>query len=73
MKTDYERTKEFMDSLGILYSNYTVYDTQNVVFGNTDLSDDVFPDCDKVGGYDGFYTRFEFDENGKFLTVGAWE
>lgn len=27
----------------------------------------------KVGGYDGFYSAWEFDEHGKFVTTGAWE
>ena len=26
-----------------------------------------------VTGYPGFYTLFEFDKDGKFETVGAWE
>ena len=25
------------------------------------------------GGYQGFYTAFEFDSNGAFLKMGAWE
>lgn len=28
---------------------------------------------DKVGGYVCFYVDFEFDKNGKFVTMGAWE
>ncbi len=27
----------------------------------------------KIDGYNGFYTTFEFDENGKFKEMGAWE
>lgn len=27
----------------------------------------------KIGGYNGFYTLFEFDKNGKFIEMGAWE
>lgn len=30
-------------------------------------------ECNNVGGYSGFYTLFEFDENGKFKTMGTWE
>ena len=26
-----------------------------------------------VGGYQDFYTNFEFDKDGKFLSMGAWE
>jgi len=27
----------------------------------------------KIGGYSSFYTLFEFDEDGKFIQMGAWE
>jgi hypothetical protein len=27
----------------------------------------------KVGGYGGFYTCFHFDQDGKFIRMGAWE
>lgn len=76
MKTDLDRTKEFLDSLGVLYSEDTwshVNDTITITFGQHQYSDDPFPKCDKVDGYSGFFTRFEFDKDGKFLTVGAWE
>jgi len=67
--TDFERTKQFLDSLGISYST----DSGNITFGNNQYNDGEFPLCNKVDGYSGFYTRFEFDESGNFLTVGAWE
>lgn len=25
------------------------------------------------GGYEGFFTEFEFDANGAFIKMGAWE
>jgi hypothetical protein len=28
---------------------------------------------DKVKGYTGFYTAIEFDPEGKFISMGAWE
>ena len=28
---------------------------------------------EKITGYYGFYTLFEFDDDGKFLQMGAWE
>lgn len=30
-------------------------------------------DSPKISGYGGFYTRFEFDLEGKFIKIGAWE
>lgn len=38
---------------------------------------DTYVECEsgstKVGGYMCFYTLFEFDEQGAFITMGAWE
>ena len=28
---------------------------------------------DKIDGYPGFYTKFEFDNDGNFELMGAWE
>lgn len=28
---------------------------------------------EKIKGYSSFFTHFEFDENGKFVQMGAWE
>ena len=28
---------------------------------------------DKFGGYNGFFSELELDQNGKFLTQGFWE
>ena len=30
-------------------------------------------DYAKITGYPGFYTKFIFDEDGKFIKMGAWE
>lgn len=30
-------------------------------------------DNEKVTGYPGFYTLFEFTEDGEFMKMGAWE
>lgn len=27
----------------------------------------------KISGYNGFYTQFDFEANGKFKEMGAWE
>lgn len=43
---------------------------EGVEFGNLLYGRD---ESDKVDGYSGFFTQFEFDENGKFICVGAWE
>lgn len=75
IKTDLDRTREFLDSLGVLYSVNPLKDSRRgLKFGRpSGCFGDEYPECDKVGGYTGFSTQFEFDKNGKFLTVGAWE
>lgn len=81
MKTDLKRTKKLLDSLGI---DYGIVETRianidneligiELLFGKNAHYPDEYPDCDNVDGYSGFYTKFKFDENGNFLTVGAWE
>ncbi len=30
-------------------------------------------DNPKIEGYAGMYTQFRFDDNGQFISVGAWE
>jgi len=69
MQTDKQRTKSFLDSLGILYGE----DETTIAFGKQVGHKDQYPECDKVGGYTGFYTCFVFDEHGAFVSVGAWE
>lgn len=69
LTSDFNKTKQLLDSFGILYS----IDNSDITFGLPDSVRDKFPKCDKIKGYDGFYTKFEFDENGKFICVGAWE
>lgn len=32
-----------------------------------------FPETDKVTGYTGFFTSFEFSLDGEFVRMGAWE
>lgn len=30
-------------------------------------------DVPTIDGYRGFYTQFNFDEDGQFISMGAWE
>lgn len=74
--TDKEKLIELLKSFDIKFGDikdsYKQGDN-HINFGYNVYNDDSFPKCDKVGGYMGFYTSFEFDEDGKFVTVGAWE
>jgi len=63
MKTDFERTEAFLQSLGIAYGIVN----NSISFGDATYTTGCdYPPCDKVGGFTGFYTKFDFDEQGKF-------
>lgn len=66
--TDFERTKQFLDSLGIEYDTNKAFknDVNDRVIKFTSTSSEWSCIEDAV-------IKFKFDENGKFLTVGAWE
>ena len=73
--TDKEKLIELLKSFGVPFkeerckSNNGWY--EGVEFGNPLYEE--WEESDKVSGYYGFYTHFEFDETGKFICVGAWE
>ena len=69
--TDIERTKSFLDLLGILYS----CDGKQIMFGveNHGEKNDGYPECNKIVGYNGFYTTFNFNEDGSFENVEIYE
>ena len=46
------------------------FDIEPVIKGNNVILEEGVGNVD---GYSGFITQFEFDDNGKFLRVGAWE
>ena len=65
--TDFDRTKELLDSLGI-----TGYKIKKIKGG---ISITITADgCGKlVDGYFDFYTEYKFDDYGKFIGLGIWE
>lgn len=64
--TDYERVKAMLTEFGVEFTEH-----------KSVKGDLTFLQCksgsEKVGGYSGFYTDFDFDKDGKFLGMGAWE
>jgi hypothetical protein len=58
--TDKDKLKTLFDEMGIQYQSGTDY----ITLSEGDK---------KVSGYFGFYTRFDFDDKGKFEEVGAYE
>lgn len=75
MTTDLEKVRELLDSLGVGY----VSEPSNINNGTTSircgrkLGEAIYEQYPKVGGYTGFYVAFEFDADGKFIEIGAWE
>lgn len=74
-KSDLVRTKEFLDSIGVKFSKIETVLGAEIVFGKSihGEKNDGYPECDKVDGYNGFHTCFNFDKNGEFFGVGVWE
>lgn len=69
--TDLERWREFLTSFGIVFEeNGGVSDKNGGLATELDIRDDG---GEKNTGYIGFYTSVEFDEDRKFVQIGAWE
>lgn len=68
--TDVEKLIELLSSFGVEFSRDNEAKSDAVV--DSDVVT-LYCGSEKVGGYCGFFTEFEFDENGTFVTVGAWE
>lgn len=64
---DIDKLKQLLDSWGVPYK---IDDDGDVRVGHFW---DSARDHPKVNGYDGFFTAFEFDDDGNFLRMGAWE
>lgn len=72
MESDLDRTKALLDALGVAYKVDT--DVNTLTFGAANHPKyDSFPPCDKVIGYSGFYTQFNFNPDGRFENVGVYE
>ncbi len=66
--TDREKLTNLFNELGIDLTDHSPFgdpekDSLFLIEGNTD----------KIDGYCGFYTCFEFDSDGKLIKCGAWE
>jgi len=63
--TDYEKLKALLTEFGV---GFVVEE---------DEKGEKYIECNceskKVTGYSFFYTLFEFDKDGKFIHMGAWE
>lgn len=67
--TDKEKLIALLNEWGVPFSQHVVVDPDSpgqIVGVGREGSD-------KVSGYSGFFTDFEFDLEGKFQCMGAWE
>lgn len=71
-KTDKQRTKEFLESLGIGFAE-DLNKVNTIRITVPSVCDSTEEDGGVVQGYCDFFTQFEFDSNGKFVLVGIWE
>ena len=62
--TDYEKLKALFDEFGIGYDEMS---TGKLGYLRCKEGGE------KIEGYVEFYTDFDFDKDGNFLTMGAWE
>ena len=65
IETDKEKLKKLFDEFGIGYTVDNDNFTENSIVCEEGNS--------KINGYSRFFTIFEFDENNKFVEMGAWE
>lgn len=68
--TDFEKLTSLLAEFGVGYDV-----KENSAKGKVDGSKHVVCEKgnEKIGGYIGFITFFDFDCNGKFIRMGAWE
>jgi hypothetical protein len=69
--TDYDKLRALLGEWGVPYENGTEDDGKCVTVTVGDVG--RIPTNEKVTGYGGFYTSFEFSEDGSFRAMGAWE
>lgn len=71
VKTDKYKLEELLTEFGVDYSiRIKIRSTNSVIIIMNDDEDNPNKRCI---GYPGFYLRFEFDKQGKFIEMGAGE
>lgn len=68
MKTDKDKLKALLTEFGVTFKedlNNCARDEFNIIVEKDDNP--------KIVGYNGFFTDFTFDAEGKFIEMGAWE
>lgn len=75
---DYDKLKTLLDEFGVKYeesieqskewpSGKVFDENAKIIMVKSDEG------CEKVTGYSGFLTCFDFTNEGKFIQMGAWE
>jgi hypothetical protein len=64
-ESDIEKLMKLFEDFGIGFKTGTTYKGYDLI--------SCHQGDEKIDGYCGFLTTFEFDENGKFKEMGAWE
>jgi hypothetical protein len=71
--TDLEKMRTLFTELGIGFRESKKYEHPDIDVIKMQVADSSGPGDDKVDGYSGFCTDYEFDSNGKFIVVKIWE
>lgn len=69
-QSDKQKLESLLKEFGITHSDNSHY---NARMFWTDNSVVLYSGSGNVEGYSDFYCKFEFDEQGKFISVGVWE
>ena len=68
-QTDKQKLEALLTGFKVEYKAKDHYD----IAGDLSTSVTCSEGGEKVDGYCMFFTAFEFDKNGKFISMGAWE
>ena len=71
--SDIEKLNELLTAWGVQSSYSAHAGVQQVCVGAEHAGDYYNDKSPQVNGYPGFYTCFNFDIDGKFQSMGAWE
>jgi hypothetical protein len=72
-QTDLEKLTKLLDSFGVPYSVEGSSESDPMTSVTVGDDGDYYHAKGVVKGFPGFYTAYQFDSNGEFISMGAWE
>jgi hypothetical protein len=71
--TDLEKLKALLTSWGVPFNREGPSEADTTSFLIVGSESEYYHTHPKITGYPGFYTSYTFDNEGKFVKMGAWE